>query len=99
MQFINGASYGSPEQMYRIAVDFETPALANYKELFDNYGAANGMLSLVEVITLIIEGNAPDLLEHLDFDEEGYLLDMHADSKVVLEKFASVVCSKFRNIG
>lgn len=95
VQFVNGASYGSPEQMYRVSADFDTLALVSYKMLLDRYGAAKGQLSLVEVVSLIIEDNALGLLDHLDFDEEGYQLAMHADSADAIQTFATAICPAF----
>ncbi|WP_125916417.1 hypothetical protein [Hymenobacter coccineus] len=96
--FVNGARHGSPEQMYQILVDFGSPDLSAYKSLFEKYSPSEGLISLVDVVTLIIEGNAPDLLDHMDFDEEGYLLDMYADSEMAVQEFASVVCAAFQDI-
>lgn len=97
VEFVNGALYGSPEQMYRISVDFDTPALISYKTLFDRYKTTNGQFSLVEVASLIIQANALNLLDHLDFDEEGYLLDTHADSAEAVQEFTAAVCPAFRD--
>lgn len=96
--FVNGALHGSPEQMYQILVDFESPSLSAYKSLFKKYSPLEGLISLVDVITLIMEGSAPDLLDHMDFDEEGYSLDMYADSETAVQEFALVVCSAFQDI-
>jgi hypothetical protein len=98
VQFVNGITYGSPEQMFQIIADFEAPELSEYKELFDKYGAADGLLSLTDITTLIIECSAPDLLDHMDFDEESYQLDMRTDSEKALQEFVSVVCPAFRDI-
>lgn len=98
IKFINGAAFDSPEQMYSITAEFASQELKNYKLLFDKYGAAHGRLSLVDVTALIIEGNLPDLLDHMDFDEEGYLLDMHADSEEAVQAFISIVCKVFQDL-
>ena len=96
--FVNGALHGSPEQMYQIMADFELPELTIYKSLFDKYSPAEGLISLVDVVALIIGGSAPDLADHMDFDEEGYALDMYADSETAVQEFASVVCPAFQDI-
>lgn len=96
--FVNGALRGSPEQMYQILADFESPDLSAYKSLFEKYSPPEGLISLVDIVTLIIEGNAPDLSDHLDFDEEGYLLDIYADSEEAVQEFASVVSPAFQDI-
>lgn len=97
VKFINGATFGSPEQMYSITADFASQELHEYKSFFDRYGVTDGRLSLVDVTALIIEGNIPDLLDHMDFDEEGYLLDMHADSEEAVQGFISIVCKAFQD--
>jgi hypothetical protein len=96
--FKNGALYGSPEQMYEINADFLSPEFSAYKALVDRYGALKGELSLVDVTALIIEDAAPSLLDHMDFDEESYQIDMHADSEAALEHFISIVCPVYQNL-
>lgn len=85
-------SVNDAEQMYRISADFEQPQLAAYKALFDRYGAKQRMLLADIVFAIIDSSNQTDLAEHIDFDEEGYLLDMHVDSEEALQQFAAVVC-------
>ena len=96
--FANGALHGSPEQMYQIVADFDSPDLTAYKALFERYSPAEGLISLVDIVSLIIEGSAPDLVDHMDFDEEGFQLDMYADSEEAVQEFASAVCPAFQNI-
>jgi hypothetical protein len=99
VKFVNGALYGSPEQMYQIVADFSKPELAAYKSLFRKYAAAGGDdSSPVEVAFLIIEHNTDDLLDYMDFDEEGDLLKMHVSNESALEEFASVVCPIYRDL-
>ncbi|OUJ74922.1 hypothetical protein [Hymenobacter crusticola] len=98
VHFVNGAARGSPEQMYQVIADFSSPAFSSYKALFDKYGAAEGLLSLVDLTAFIIEERAPTLLDHLDFDEEGYQLDMHVDSDAALQVFRSAACPVFQNL-
>ncbi|MEJ7666914.1 MAG: hypothetical protein WKG07_49120 [Hymenobacter sp.] len=84
--------------MYRVTADFETQELERGDTYLIKYDIATGRLSLVEVASLIAEGGALDLLDHMDFDEEGYELSMHADSEESMQKFATVVCPTFRDI-
>ncbi|MCC3158956.1 immunity 51 family protein [Hymenobacter sp. 15J16-1T3B] len=99
VEFVDGAQYGSPEQMYQLRADFDQPHLSAYKALFDQYGATQGLLSLVDVTLLIIEGsNYPDLVDHMDFDEEAYALDMHVDSPEALRQFAAIVCPAYQDL-
>lgn len=93
VEFVNDA-----EQMYRISADFEEPALAAYKALFDRYGAQQRML-LVDITFAIIDGSSKaELAEHVKFDEEGYLLDMYVDSAEALQQFATVVCPVYQQL-
>jgi hypothetical protein len=98
ISFVNGALHRSPEQMYQILADFGSPSLSVYRSLFEKYSPPEGLISLVDVVTLIMEGSAPDLLDHMDFDEEGYLLDMYADGEKAVQEFALIVCSAFQDI-
>ena len=84
--------------MYQIVADFESPELAAYKLLFERYSPAQGLISLVDIVALIIETNASEMADHMDFDEEGYTLDMYADSETAAKEFVSVVCPVFRDI-
>ncbi|RYU83254.1 hypothetical protein [Hymenobacter persicinus] len=98
VRFINGAQHGSPEQMYQVFADFSPPELATYKALFQKYSSAGDDFSLVEVTFLLIDFNTDDLVDHMDFDEEGFLLDMHLDSESALQEFIDVACPIFRDM-
>ncbi|WP_022824939.1 hypothetical protein [Hymenobacter norwichensis] len=98
VRFINGALYGSPEQMYQIVVNFQSSEFTGYEALFNKYGLQEGALSLVDLTALIIESTSPDLLDNMDFDEEGYQLDMHIDSEVNLQQLLSVICPVYRDL-
>ena len=98
VHFVNGALSGSPEQMHQILAEFDSPDLLRHKALFDKYGLDEGLLSLVDFTALIIENNSPELLDHLDFNEEGYLLDIYADSEAAVQDFVSNICPAFRDI-
>jgi len=52
----------------------------------------------VDITRLIIKVNAPNLLAHLDFDEEGYLLDMYTDSEEALQEFIASICPVYQNL-
>lgn len=95
--FVDGASYSSPEQMYRIAADFADPNLSSYKMLFDGCSSEE-LISLVDVVALIIEENSPNLFDHMDFDEEEYMLDMHVDSDWALQGFLALAGPVFRDL-
>ena len=86
------------EQMYQIVADFNLPDLAAYKALFNMYNSPAGLISLVDITMLIIEDNAPALLDNMDFDEEGYQLDMHVDSENNLQQLISIVCPTYQDL-
>ncbi len=89
---------GNAEQFYRLSADFEEPELLRYKSLFDEYSSLESLISLVDVAALVIEEAAPALLDCMDFDEEGYLLDMHVDSEENLQLFKAKICPVFQNV-
>jgi len=45
-----------------------------------------------------MEELAPELLDHVEFDEEGYLLDMYLDSETALQTFIAVICPVFQQL-
>ena len=99
VKFVDGARYGSPGQMYQIVADFTKSELSAYKSLFRKYSIRAGYdFSLVEIAVLLIDLNTDDLLDHMDFDEEGDLLYLHVDSEEALQEFAAVVCPIFRDL-
>lgn len=82
--------------MYQIRADFEQPHLAPYKALFDQYDVQRRML-LVDITFAIISNNSQAALaEQLSFDEEGYLLNIYANSAEALQHFAAVVCPVYQ---
>ncbi len=89
---------GEDEQLYQLFADFDSLHLAPYKLLFDKYGNANCPVSLVDVTALVLEEVAPELLDCMDFDEEGCFLDMHVDSEASLQAFSAKVCPVFQNL-
>ncbi|GAB2870862.1 hypothetical protein [Hymenobacter ruber] len=98
IMFANGKLHGSPEQMYQIVADFDSPDLTAYKALFEKYSPAVGLISIINIVALIIESSSPNLADHMDFDEEGFQVDMYADSEEAVQEFASVVCPTFQDL-
>ncbi|MET4076149.1 hypothetical protein [Hymenobacter sp. UYCo722] len=86
------------EQPFQLIAKFDTPDLAFYKSIFDKHSLSDCRVSLVDVAALVIEEHAPDLLDHLNFDEEGYWLDMYVDSEAAVQSFISKVCPIFQSI-
>ncbi|RZK19216.1 MAG: hypothetical protein EOO56_14615 [Hymenobacter sp.] len=89
---------GDAEQFYQLSADFEEPKLLLYKLLLDKYRSPNGLISLVDNAALVIEETVPDLLDHMDFNEESYLLDMHVDSAESLQTFVAKVYPIFQSL-
>lgn len=87
-----------PERPYQLLAKFDEPELASYKALFDKYSLADYRVSLVDVTVLIIEERASSLLDHLEFDEEGYWLDMYVEHEPALPLFISTVCPVFQDL-
>jgi hypothetical protein len=88
----------SPWQLYQVLAAFNTPELVAYKKLSDKYSRTDWRISFVDVTALIMKERSPDLLDHVEFDEEGYLLDMYLDSEVALHTFTTIICPVFRQL-
>ena len=86
------------EQPFQLIAKFDDPELAAYKALFDKHSLPDYRVSLVDVAALVIEEHAPELLDSLDFDEEGYWLDMYVESEVALQRFITTICPIFQSI-
>jgi len=84
--------------LYRILAAFDTPEVSIYKQLSDKYSRVDWRISLADTTALIMEERVTDLLDHIEFDEEGYLLDMCLDSDKALHIFITVVCPIFRQL-
>ena len=62
-----------------------------YYELFEQYGFGGNGPSWVEHISAIIEEKDPQILHHLEFDEEGDTFLVYADSEEIVSRFMKVV--------
>ncbi|WP_375416126.1 hypothetical protein [uncultured Hymenobacter sp.] len=98
---LKGVAGDASEQQYQILAAFDLPELLSYKTLFDRYNSApppyfNG--NLVDIAALIVEEYAPQLLDHLEFDEEGYWLDIYSDSNEIATQFVALVCPVYQNL-
>jgi hypothetical protein len=87
-----------PWQLYHISAAFDIPELDTYKQLSDKYSQVDWRISFIDVTALIMEERAPELLDHVEFDEEGYLLDMYLDSDTALRTFIAVICPIFQQL-
>ena len=86
------------ERPFQLIAKFDDNELAFYKALFDKYSLPDHRISLVDVAVLIIEEHAPELLDTLDFDEEGYWLDMYVESETALQSFIIKICPVFQSV-
>jgi hypothetical protein len=62
-----------------------------YHELFEEYGFGGNGPSWVEHISAILEEKDPQILGHLEFDEEGDTFLAYADSEEIVNRFMKVV--------
>ncbi|MDO7847010.1 hypothetical protein Q5H92_11625 [Hymenobacter sp. M29] len=86
------------ERPYQLIAKFDDPELASYKALFDRYSLSDYRVSLVDTTILIVKKQASSLLDYLEFDEEGYWLDMSIEHEPVLPLFISAVCPIFQDL-
>jgi hypothetical protein len=68
-----------------------------YFELFKEYGFGGNGPSWVEHINAILAEKDPQILEHLEFDEEGDTFLVYADSEEVVNRFMKAVQPVFAN--
>jgi len=61
--------------------------LEEYLNLFEDHGYSGNGPSWVEHISTILEEADPEILEHLEFDEEGDTFVVYADSEAVVTRF------------
>ncbi|MDO7876615.1 hypothetical protein Q5H93_17855 [Hymenobacter sp. ASUV-10] len=85
------------ELPYQLLAKFDEPALAAYRALSDKYSREDYRVSLVDATVLIIEDRAAELLGSLEFDEEGYWLDMYVETEAALQLFISAICPVFQD--
>jgi hypothetical protein len=62
-----------------------------YHELFEEYGFGGNGPSWVEHINAILEEKDPQILDHLEFDEEGDTFLVYADSQETVNRFMKSV--------
>jgi hypothetical protein len=72
--------------------------LEDYGELFEEYGYGGNGASWAEHICFILEEKDPELLNHLDFDEEGDTFFVWLDGETSAERFFKVILPVFGNL-
>jgi hypothetical protein len=85
-------------QLYQVSASFDAPKLFAYQVLLDKYSRTDWRISLVDTTALIMEERASELAESVEFDEEGYLLDMYLDSEKALNLFIKKICPVFQDL-
>jgi hypothetical protein len=90
------ATADSPRQFVILA---EVAGLDDYYKLFEEYGFGGDGPSWREHIETIIEEFDPDLLEHLEFDEDRDTFLVYADSQATARAFIGLVLPHFGDLG
>lgn len=81
-----------PNRVFSILVavgDYE------YGDIFEQYGYSGNGPSWAEHIQAIIEDQDPELLAHLELDEEGDTYLIYADSQAVVDRFLGLTVPIF----
>jgi hypothetical protein len=73
--------------------------LDDYSQVFENHGYGGNGPSWREHIETIIEEFEPDLLEHVEFDEEAGAFLAYADSLSAVRQFMACVLPYFGDLG
>jgi len=73
--------------------------LDDYYQVFENHGYSGNGPSWREHIETIIEEFQPELLDHLEFDEEGEAFLAYADSLAAVRQFMALVLPQFSDLG
>ena len=77
----------------------DTTRLDDYYQVFENHGYGGNGPSWREHIETIIEEFQPDLLDHLEFDEEAEAFLAYADSLAAVRQFMACVLPHFSDLG
>jgi hypothetical protein len=71
----------------------------DYYQVFENHGYSGNGPSWREHIETVIEEFQPDLLDHLEFDEEAEAFLAYADSLAAVRQFMACVLPYFGDLG
>ncbi len=71
----------------------------DYYQVFEDYGYGGTGLSWREHIETIIEEFEPDLLDHLEFEEDEETFLAYADSPAAVRQFMACVLPYFSDLG
>ena len=79
----------------RFCIQAPVGELDEYRNLFEDHGYSGNGPSWVEHISTILEEADPDILDHLEFDEEGDTFVVYADSEAIVTRFLQLVLPNF----
>ena len=81
----------------RYCIQAPVGQIDGYYKLFEEYGFGGNGPSWVEHISAILEGKDSQVLDHLEFDEEGDTFLVYADSEETVNRFMKAVHPIFAN--
>lgn len=87
----------NPARQFAILADLSE--LDDYLQLFEDHGYGGNGPSWREHIETIIEEFQPELLDHLEFDEEADAFLAYADSLDAVRQFMALVLPRFGDVG
>ncbi|QKG52549.1 Imm51 family immunity protein [Hymenobacter sp. BRD67] len=93
------AAQNPAEPTRQFAILADVAGLDAYYHLFEDYGFGGDGASWREHIETIIEEFRPDLLEHLEFDEDRDTFLVYADSPAAARDFMALVLPYFGDLG
>lgn len=82
----------------RFAIVAPVGELEGYYHLFENFGYGGTSKCWREHIETILEEHQPELLDHLEFDDEGHALLIYADSEVAVRQFMGSILPIFADL-
>ncbi|GAB3852721.1 hypothetical protein GCM10028822_20750 [Hymenobacter terrigena] len=85
------------EENRRYCIQAPVGEIDGYYELFEEYGFGGNGPSWVEHISAILDEKDPQVLDHLEFDEEGDTFLVYADSEEIVNRFMKAVHPVFAN--
>lgn len=87
----------TPERQQQILVDLSD--LDDYYTLFEKHGFGGGGASWVEHIETILEESDPELLDHVEFDDEGETFIAYTDGPAATDQFLQRLVPIFSDLG
>lgn len=82
----------TPKRVFSLQVDV---GAYEHGDIFEQYGYTGNGPSWAEHIRAIIEAQDPELLDHLEHDEEGDTYLVYADSQAAVDRFLKLTVPIF----